>query len=221
MKRLKHNHKASTFATNNTSLSDASTSFTPAPMSIGRFIVLVPADSDYGVASRRIWELAVTTGRHVQLLSLCNTTVEEYSLRRQLILMSALVGDMRISTEAKVEIAANWVDAVKRNYQRGDIIVCFAEHRYGLWQKPLHEILEANLDAPVYILSGLQTQEDPSARLVSQAILWTGWIGIIAGFFVLQSRITLLPNNWAQTTLLILAVIFELWLIWVWNDRFS
>jgi hypothetical protein len=132
--------------------------------------------------------------------------------------MSALVGDMRISTEAKVEVGVNWVDAVKRNYRAGDIIVCFAEHRDGLFSKPLNQILETNLDAPIYILSSLYTQEFSSSRLISQAILWMGWIGIIAGFFLLQARIALLPNDWTQTTSLILVLILEFWLIWVWNN---
>jgi hypothetical protein len=186
-----------------------------------RLIVLVPAEVDYGLATRRIWELAVATGRRVQLLSLCKDIVEESSLRRQLILMSALVGDMRISTEAKVEVGVNWVDAVKRNYQTGDIIVCFAEHQDGLFLKPLNQILEANLDAPVYILLSWYRQEYSSAKWVSQAILWAGWIGIIAGFFLLQSRIALLPIDWTQTTSSILALILEFWLIWVWNNLFN
>ena len=186
-----------------------------------RLIVLVPADSDYGATARRIWALAVTTCRHVLLLSLCKDSLEEPSLRRQLILMSALVGDIRIPTEAKVEIGANWVDAVKRNYQSGDIIVCFAEHHAGLFQKSLNQILEAYVDAPVYILSGLYTREYSSSNWVIQAIAWTGSIGIIAGFFWLQSRISSLPNDWTETTLLILAVIFEFWLLWIWNHRFN
>jgi hypothetical protein len=186
-----------------------------------RLIVLLPADADYTAATRRIWELAVSTGSHVQLLSLCKDMAEESSLRRQLILMSALVGDSRISTEAKVEIGANWVDAVKRNYQTGDMIICFAEQRAGLLHRPLNQILEANLDAPVYILLGLYTREYSGLSWISQAIAWIGSIGIIVGFFLFQSRITLLSNDWTQTTLLILAVIFEFWLIWVWNNLFS
>jgi len=203
------------------SSSDTSIMLKTGSMSAGRLIVLVPADSEYGAATRRIWELAVATGRHVQLLSLCKDRTKELSLRRQLIVMSALVGDSRISTEAKVEIGASWVNAVERIYQTGDIIVCFAEQQAGLLHKPLNQILEANLDAPVYILSGLYTREYTGLSWFSQAVAWTGSIGIIGGFFLLQSQIGLLPNDWTQTTLLILVVIFEFWLIWVWNSLFG
>jgi hypothetical protein len=218
MHKLNHKHQASFFARTTASSSDTSI---VRKTGSSRLIVLVPVDLDYGPATRRIWELAVATGRRVQLLSLCKDIAEQSSLRRQLILMSALVGDMTISTEAKVEVGVNWVDATKRNYQTGDVIVCFAEHRDGLFLRPLNQILEANLDAPVYILSGLYTREYSSSKWVSQAILWTGWIGIIAGFFLFQSRITLLSNDWTQTISLILTVIFEFWLILVWNNLFS
>jgi hypothetical protein len=218
MHKLSHKHKVSFFAMTTASSSDTSI---VRKTGSSRLIVLVPADLDYGPATHRIWELAVASGRRVQLLSLCKDIVEEASLRRQLILMSALVGDIRISTEAKVEVGVNWVDATKRNYQTGDIIVCFAEHRDGLFLRPLNQILEANLDAPVYILSSWCTQQYSSSNRVSPAILWTGWIGIIAGFFLFQSRITLLSNDWIQTISLILTVMFEFWMILVWNNLFS
>jgi hypothetical protein len=209
------------FALTTPSLTNSSTSVKSGSRPASRLIVLVPDDLAYGDTTRRIWELAVATDRHIQLLSLCKDIVEESSLRRQLILMSALLGDMRIATEVKVEVGVNWVVAVKRNYRAGDIIVCFAEHRSGLFLKPLNQILEASLDAPVYILPSLYTQEYSSSNWVSQVILWMGWIGIIAGFFLLQSRIAFSSNDWTQTTLLILAVIFEFWLILLWPSLFN
>lgn len=221
MNRLNPKHQASSFAMTSASLSDASITLKTSPMSAGRLIVLVPADTEYAAATGRIWDLAISTGSHVLLLSLCKDVAEEPSLRRQLILMSALVGDSRVSTKAKVEIGANWVDVVKRNYQTGDIIVCFAEQHAGLLRRPLNQILEANLDVPVYILSGFYTREYSSSNWGSQATAWTGSIGIIVGFFLFQSRIVLLPNDWTQTTLLIFSVILEFSLILVWNNLFS
>ncbi|HEX6270297.1 MAG TPA: hypothetical protein VFZ43_08690 [Anaerolineales bacterium] len=186
-----------------------------------RLMVLVPADADYTAATRRIWELAITTGMHVQLLGLCKDVGLEPSLRRQLVTMSALMGNGKVSTEVKVEIGANWVEVVKRHYQTGDMIVCFAEQRAELLHRPLNQMLEANLDAPVYILSGLYTREYSGLSWASEAIAWIGSIGIIVGFFLFQSRIALVPTDWIQTSLLILIVIFEFWLILVWNNLFD
>ena len=184
-------------------------------------IVLVPDDEDYTAATRRIWELANAHYASVQFLGLCKDVEDEPSLRRRLVTMSALVKDGNVSAEAKVEIGTNWVDFVKRNYQTGDMIVCFAEQRAGLFHRPLSQILESNLSAPVYILSGLYPQSTSRSNWLSQIIVWTGSFAILAGCFWLQIKISQLPKDPAQTLLLILSVGVEFWLIWVWNSLFS
>ena len=188
--------------------------------SIHRLIVLVPADSDYGATVHRVWELANAQDARVQLLGLCKDAAQEPSLRRGLVTMSALMQDGRVAAEVKVEIATNWVDAVKRNYQTGDMIVCFAEQRAGLLHRPLNQILKANLDAPLYILSGLYPQRSSRSNWLYEILAWVGSLGIIAGSSLLQIRLVSSPRDWAQTTLLILLVAAEFWLIWVWNSLF-
>jgi len=186
-----------------------------------RLIVLVPdMESDYIPAIRRIWELANARHARVQFLGLCKDVAKEPSLHRQLVTMSALVGDDKVSTEAKVEIGTNWVDVVKQNSQTGDMIVCFEEQRAGLLHRPLSQILESNLNFPVYILSGLYPQKSKSNWL-SQVSVWSGFIGIIIGFYILQVKIDQLPKDWIQNGLLIFSIILEFSLIWVWNNLFS
>ncbi len=209
------------FAMAAASQSDASTPLNTRPVSAGRLIVLVPSDLDYSSLTRRIWQLAIATGKHVQFLGLCQDAAEEPSLRRQLVTMSALVGDTRVTAEAKVEIGTNWVDVVKTHYRAGDMIVCFAEQRAGLFHRPLSQILESNLGATIYILSGLYAQSTSRSHWLSQVIVWVGSFGILAGFFWLQVRISQLPKDPAQTVLLILSAGVEIWLIWVWNSLFS
>jgi hypothetical protein len=184
-------------------------------------IVLVPADSDHAAMTHRVWKLANETGMRVQFLSLCKDAAQEPALRRALITTSALIQDGRVSAEVKVEIGTNWVDVVKRNYQTGDMIVCFAEHRAGLWQRPLSQILKSDLGAPVYLLSGLYSESRSQSNLLLQLMAWAGSIGIIVGSALLQIQITSFSQDWAQTTLLILSVIGEVWLIWAWNSLFS
>jgi hypothetical protein len=207
------------------SIPPASTSF-PASLSelepTHRLIVLVPnLETDHIPAISRVWELANAQHANVQFLGLCEDTRQELGFRRALVSMSNMVQDGKVSTEAKVEIGTSWVDVIKRNYQTGDLIVCFAEQRDGPLHQPLNQILKVNLDAPVYILSGFSTREYSGLSWFSQALAWTGSIGIIGGFFLLQSQIGLLPNGLTQMTLLILGVIFEFWLILVWNNLFD
>jgi hypothetical protein len=179
----------------------------------GRLLILIPANIDYALATRRIWKLAMTTGMPIQLIGLCKDPSEEPSLRRGLVTMAALIRDGKVCAEAKVELGTSWVDILKHNVQSGDMIVCFAEQRAGLWQRPLSEILQSSLKEPVYILSGLIPQDASRANWLSQIMVWGGSIGIIVGSAFLQIQITSLSQNWAQTVLLILSVIAETWLI--------
>jgi hypothetical protein len=188
-----------------------------------RLLVLLPADVDHSAVTRQLWKLAISTRARVQLLSLCKDVIEESGLRRKLATMCALIQEGGVPSEAKVEIGTNWVDVIKRNHRKGDLIVCFAEQRAGLLQRPLSQILQSNInmDAQVYILSGLDTQNPSKPNWFSQILTWTGSVGIIVCSFLLQIRIMSLPQDWAQTTLLISSVAGEIWLIWVWNNLFG
>ena len=191
------------------------------PIPGSRLIVLIPAGgSAYITEPRRIWELANATGMSVQFLGLCNDTEQALVLRRELVTLSALVRFGRVTTDIKIEFGKDWLNAVKHNYRSGDMIVCFEEQSTGLLHKPLSEILEFNLKAPIYILSGFKPQKSKST-LFSQAIAWLGSIGIIIGFGFLQINIIQLPNDWSQNFLFILSILPEYWLIWVWNSLFN
>jgi hypothetical protein len=186
-----------------------------------RLIVLVPADADYAAVTHRVWKLANAFGCQILFLSLCTDEAEESSLRRQLITMSAMIQDGKLCVEARVEIGSNWVNVVRSEVQEGDMIVCFSEQRAGLLHRPLSQILQSNIKAPVYILSGLAPQSSSRSDWSSQLMTWIGSIAIIIGSCLLQVRIASLPQDWAQTTLLIFSVIGEIWLVWGWNSLFS
>jgi hypothetical protein len=184
-----------------------------------RLIVLVPAQIDFNAATQRIWALAQNSRMQIQLLGLSKDATEESRLRRQLVTMASLMQDGRICADAKVDVGTNWVDTLRPNYKAGDVIVCFAEQRTGLLQKPLSQILESNFNATVYILSGLALQKTKTNRL-ARVSTWLGVVGIVAGFGILQAKIVQLPAGWFQNILLILSLIPEFWLIWVWDSWF-
>ena len=205
------------------SIPPSSTSF-PTPLSKNeparRLIVLVSdLESNYVPTIRRISELANAQCANVQFLGQCKDTRQELSLRRVLATMTMMMQLGGVSAEAKVEIGTNWVDIIKRNYQTGDMIVCFAEQRAGLLHRPLSQILKSNLNFPMYVLSGLDPQIY-KANWLSQVIAWSGSLGIIISFCILQVKIDQLPKDWFQNALLIFSIIPELWLILVWNNLF-
>jgi hypothetical protein len=186
-----------------------------------RRLVVLMSDLEWEFipAIHRIWELANSQHACVLLISLCKDPKQELSLRRALIILCAMLQDGRIPVETKVEKGTNWVDVVKRNYQANDMIVCFAEQRAGLLQKPLSQILESNLIIPVYVVSGVNIPKPKSNRL-EEVTAWLGSIGMIAGFGLLQVKIMQVSAGWFQTLILILVVISEIWLIYVWDSWF-
>jgi hypothetical protein len=120
----------------------------------------------------------------------------------------------------QVEVGTDWLSIVKCNYQEGDMLVCITEQPVGLRRRPLSQILESTLKAPIYVLSQTKSPQFQS-NLISQVIAWSGFIGIVAAFFILQVKISQLPKDWSQTLLFILLLIPEFGLIWVWNSLFS
>lgn len=193
----------------------------PDPEPAHRLIVLVPSlEVDLIVVTQRVWELANATGAHVKFISLCNDAAQEPSLRRELATMSAIVKDGNISAEAEVVSGRNWVEVVKTRRQAGDIVVCCAEQRAGLMQRPLSQILQSDLDMPLYILTGLYSQNVSHSNRLTQIFAWIGFIAIIAGFFLLQAKIDQLAKDWT-TVLQLLTTAIEFWLIWAWNNLFG
>ena len=193
----------------------------PDPEPAHRLIVLVPSlEVDLIVVTQRVWELANATGAHIQFISLCNDAAQEPSLRRELATMSAIVKDGNISAEAEVVSGRNWVEVVKTRRQAGDIVVCCAEQRAGLMQRPLSQILQSDLDMPLYILTGLYSQNVSHSNRLTQIFAWIGFIAILAGFFLLQVKIDQLAKDWT-TVLQLLTTAIEFWLIWAWNNLFG
>lgn len=193
----------------------------PDPEPAHRLIVLVPSlEVDLIVVTQRVWELANATGAHIKFIGLCNDAAQEPSLRRELATMSAIVKDGNISAEAEVVSGRNWVEVVKTRRQAGDIVVCCAEQRAGLMQRPLSQILQSDLDMPLYILTGLYSQNVSHSNRLTQIFAWIGFIAIIAGFFLLQAKIDQLAKDWT-TVLQLLTTAIEFWLIWAWNNLFG
>ena len=184
-----------------------------------RLILLVPANTTGSTITRRICRLANDTESSIWLLGLYSDPTEELALRRELATMCALIREAKVFVVSTIERGTNWVEAIKHVYRSGDMIVCLADQTTGIRKKPLSQILESNFHAPIYILSETR-KTGPSSKAASQITAWTGLLGIIVGFFLVQARIIELANGGFQTLLLLLVLIPEFWLIKVWNTLF-
>jgi hypothetical protein len=187
-----------------------------------RLIVLIPnVESDYTAVMPRVWELAYALKCRVLFLGLCGDVLEEPGLRRALVTMAALIQDGWVSAEAKTEIGNNWLRVVKSNWREGDLIVCFTNQQASLLHRPLGQILESKLNATVYLLSGPDFSSRRSINWFTRLTVWTGFIVTILGFFFLQMNIDRSLKGGVQTVVLVLTILVEFWLIWVWNNLFS
>jgi hypothetical protein len=184
-----------------------------------RLIVLIPPGSDCTSLTRRICRLAVETHSDIQLLGLCKDHNQELMLRRELVIVSALIRDAKVFVDIKIEVGTDWLGAIKRDYQDGDMLVCIVEQAIGMRRRPLSEILESTFKAPIYVLTETKPTQ-PQSNVLSQVLGWAGILAIMAGFFLLEMKIAQLPDDWFQTLLSILVLLPELGLIWLWNSLF-
>lgn len=188
----------------------------------GRLIVLVPpAKVDLNLIANRVWRLADARAAGVLFLGLYNDPAHEPGLRRDLVTLSAMLKNEGVSADVIFTHGKDWVSTVRTHFQTSDMLVCFAEQRAGFSHKPLSQILQSELDAPVYVLSGLSLRKDANTNWALQILSWAGSMVIIAGFFMLQIKINHLPKDWFENVLMLMTIPFELWMIWGWNSLFE
>ncbi len=185
-----------------------------------RLVVLLPEkDINYMAVVRRIWELANIHGAQIQFIGLCREADHEADIRRKLVMISAMAQDTVLHVETKVEFGNDWVKAVKSNWRDGDMLVCFKEHNAGRLRGPLSRIIETNLHAPVYLLSGMLKDEYVQPGWKSQLGSWLGSIGILVGFFFLDVWIK--PQlDWVHQSLFFVSILVEVGVLWLWNIIF-
>ena len=188
----------------------------PASLATRRLIVLVSqADWDDPELPGRIWNLAASRGLAVLLLGLSPEAAQEPQARRQLISMAAAIQDTRIAAGIQVEAGNDWVGQVRSVWQPGDLVVCTSA---GLRHRGLSQILTSSLQVPVHVLTDLRAAPQSRTGVLRQVVSWGGALGIIGGFLWLQIALSQPPRDAGQTLLLVLTVLAEVSLLWIWNS---
>ena len=183
-------------------------------------VVVSDSEMDSPAAARKIIEVASAFRSGILFLGLCADEMQEPSLRRQLITLSAMIRDANVPFESKVESGKDWLQLIRSNWREGDVLVCFNGQGAGARRGSLAALLESNFPATVYVLNSVsQPQRNPSNRLRT-FIAWAGSIGIILGFFWLQTQLASLPRDWAHSALMYLSLFIEVGFILLWNSLF-
>jgi hypothetical protein len=190
----------------------------PAP----RLIVLFPSsEPETPDLEKRIWEVARSMGLGVLLLSITTDFGEESHLRRKLVTMAAMIREPLVPTDILIEHGNDWVKQVRKIVREGDVVACYADQKTRVMRRSLDEAISSRLNVPVYILADAQSGKAPKPRVLSRVLFWSGPLAIIGGFFWAEAKLVQLPQDWAHTALIYVAVLIEIVLVAFWNSLFT
>jgi hypothetical protein len=192
-------------------------------MELSRLIVLVPAEGAYGIElARRIWALAGPCELKVLFLCVLGQDLHnESAVRLRLSTLASQIRYDRVEVETHIDPALTWIEAVGRNWQPGDIVICCAEQMirtefYG--NQPLCQVLEQTLDVPVFVLTGLYSQQpEPVPDKYWRITRWLIPIAIVIGFFYVESHVDSVTLGLAHTLLLTAVALAEIGLLAAWS----
>ncbi|MCC6192430.1 MAG: hypothetical protein IT318_25655 [Anaerolineales bacterium] len=182
--------------------------------SVGRLLVLVPNGPLPVVElAQRVWHLAAPAGWAVLLLGLAEDPEREPALRRTLALLAAHTRHDPVAVSTRVAVAVDWLAALRPVWRPGDLIVCFdGQARRGWLGSPraLSEVIQATLEAPVYVLPDGPRPGQGRWRQAAAQWAWVALnLAVIAGFFELQTWIQQVAAGGAALALLSLSVVVE------------
>jgi hypothetical protein len=185
-------------------------------------IVIIPSiEADLSAATRRIWELASEGSKRVRFIGLYENASQELVLRRQLTGISAMINSAGIYTETEYILGNDWVAAIDSHSQAGDMVACLANHRIERSNRTLSDILQANINLPIYILSSSYIRKGENSNWKSQFLFWSFSIATLSGFFLLQARINQVTSGGLEAALMLTSATLTLFILWIWNNLFS
>ena len=192
-------------------------------MEVRRLIVLVPDQgADGNSLAQQVWTLAAPC--QLQVLFLCapeSDAYQESTIYLRLITLASQIRNDQVQVDTCIEPELNWVQAVMRHWEPGDIVICCAEQTYKTvshGKQPLWQILEHTLGVPVFVLQGMYAQESIGAPQRGWGIArWLVAAILIAVFFFVETRIDSVTAGLARTLILVAFAIAEVGLLAAWS----
>jgi hypothetical protein len=193
-----------------------------------RIVVLVPSQGvDQIALARKVWALAAPPPLKVIFLGVeRRASQQDTGLRLRLITLASMTRDEQVEVETHIEPGGNWVRAVRRVWQPGDIVIGHEGQRVwlpGYGAQPLNQVIEAALGIPVFMLTGVYSGERSTLdwsvaffRRAPRLLLRTLPLFIICAFLYMQVRIDLTTAGFMRTTLLAFVAVTALGLLGAW-----
>jgi hypothetical protein len=181
---------------------------------IQRVIVLIPnTNIDSGKLQSEVIRLGLNHYQGIVLLGSGDTGDGSRASKLYRLAIQLGIGGTQVSCQ-NIRPGETWTAAVQRASQPGDLIACHAEYQgHKLGQK-----ISAELGLAVCVLSGLYpTLPRRLLQLVGRACFEVTPLLIILGTFWFQIRISEETTGIVNTIALIMTIIFELGLLFLWS----
>ncbi len=187
-----------------------------------RLVVLVPdQDVDAIRFSRAVRSVLLPETLHVVLVTAVNSVEAELAARRRLAGISSQVSDFYLYVEVRIVWNRSWIAAVRQVAGEGDLVACPPELtvRTGFNKRqPLDAAIASRLGLPVRPLPGFFTDEHTGFTHALRPIgYWTVILGIVAGFFVLESDAIQSSQGWIGQVSVVVLMFFELGALYLWT----
>jgi len=192
-------------------------------MEVRRLIVLVPDQgADGNSLAQQVWTLAAPC--QLQVFFLCapeSDAFQESAIYLRLITLASQIRSEQVQVDTCIEPNLNWMEAVWRHWQPGDIVLCCAEQTYKTathGRQPLYQVLENALGVPVFVLEGVYAREAAGDAQHSWTIArWLVPLILIAVFFFVEARIDSVTAGLTHTLVLVAFAIAEIGLLAAWS----
>lgn len=187
-----------------------------------RLIVLVPeALAGSPALAKKIFWMAFRGGQDVLFLVSYSDSAEKLTVSRRMATMNQLASSEYVGVSCEYILTSSWLPTLKSLYASGDRVVCHAEQffRTGLFKTSLVAAwISDQLHMPVDIISGCyHPMRDLANKWLVGALLWLGFLAILAGFGVLEIQIDLSSIGISHAVMLVILVTLETGAIWAWN----
>jgi hypothetical protein len=125
---------------------------------VNRLVVLIPdfhQVDEYGLG-KEVRFLARSKNSAVLYLTVVQTYDDEMPAIHRLTRLTAVTRDFKVRADLSVVLEKSWLTVLRRLYQPGDLMVCFAEHqvRKGLFQHTsIYSELSEKMHLPAWVIN--------------------------------------------------------------------
>lgn len=183
-----------------------------------RLVVVITAVSEPASLARRVLGQTTNGIQPVLLVGVAATSEGEVELRRSLVAVEAFVAAQGHRVELQTASGRGWLEKIRPEFRPVDLVACYEEEDAGISRQPLSDVLARGLQATVHDLTDTLRPFSSRRALLPQVAAWLGSIALLVGFLVLQAKIVADMQDWTQTVTLVITLVPEIALIWLWNS---